>query len=89
MVKAEPSFEGVELLQYVENGSSPNYQKWKEQLTLVLEQKFPDLSRFMTHPTFEYWKPEEVKLPTADEEATDVATGGLSLIHISEPTRRS
>ncbi len=25
---------------------------------------------------FEYWKPEEVKLPTADEEAADVATGG-------------
>ena len=43
---------------------------------MALEQKFPDLSRFMTHATFEYWKPEEVKLPTAEEEAADVATGG-------------
>ena len=27
-----PVFEGVEMLQYVENGPSPNYRPWYEQL---------------------------------------------------------
>jgi len=34
-----PVFEGVEMLQYVENGPSPNYRPWYEQLALAVEQR--------------------------------------------------
>ena len=36
--KALPTYEGVEILQYVENGPSPNYSTWIEQLALAVEQ---------------------------------------------------
>lgn len=71
-----PVFEGVEMLQYEENGPSPNYRPWIEQLALAVEQKWPDLSWMFSNEGFAYMVPPEVPLPTAEEEAADVLTGG-------------
>ena len=71
-----PSYEGVEILQYVENGPSPNYRKWFDQLKSAIEAKWPELSRFLLHADYVYYIPPEVALPTADEEAADALSGG-------------
>ena len=61
-----PVFEGVEMLQYVENGPSPNYRPWYEQLALAVEQIYRGHSRTKgLHTLCRY-------LPTAEEEAADV-----------------
>ena len=72
-----PVFEGVEMLQYVENGPSQNYRPWYEQLALAAEQKWPDLSWIFSNERFAYMVPPEVPLPTAEEEAADILTGGI------------
>jgi len=66
----------VELLQYVENGPSPNYRRWFEQLKSAIESKWQELSRFLLHPDYDYYIPPEIPLPTAEEEAADALTGG-------------
>ena len=74
--KPNYTYEGVEELRYEENEPSPNYRIWLDQLTLAVEQKWPDLSRIFTTKGFVYWTPPEVQLPTAEEELADAATGG-------------
>ena len=80
--KALPTFEGVEILQYVENGPSPNYSTWIEQLALAVEQRWPDLSWIFSNKDFSYWEPPTVKLPTAEEEAADAEAGGYQRAQI-------
>ena len=61
-----PVFEGVEMLQYVENGPSPNYRPWYEQLALAVEQIYRGYSRTKgLHTWCRY-------LPTAEEEEADI-----------------
>ena len=67
--RAPPTYEGVELLQYVENSPSPNYRRWFEQLKSAIESKWQELSRFLLHPDYDYYIPPEILLPTAEEEA--------------------
>ena len=77
-IKPYETYGGVEELRYEENDPSPNYQTWLDQLTLAVEQKWPDLSRIFATKGFAYWMPPEVKLPTAEEELADAANGEYS-----------
>ena len=60
----------------MENGPSPNYRRWFEQLKSAIESKWQELSRFLLHPDYDYYIPPEIPLPTAEEEAADALTGG-------------